>query len=115
MADFLLDSPAKFNGAWNFGPSESDRYSVLDVANKAVEVWGSGEIKIDTVSPKMHEAGLLHLNCHKANSQMNWFPKWNFDQTLTNTVSWYRQAHDGRYVRELSESQITKYMGMKND
>jgi CDP-glucose 4,6-dehydratase len=63
----------------------------------------------------MHEAGLLHLNCEKANSQMNWFPKWNFDQTLTNTVSWYRQAHDGRHIRELSESQINEYMGMKND
>ena len=61
----------------------------------------------------MHEAGLLHLNCEKANSQMNWFPKWNFDQTLTNTVSWYRQAHDGRHIRELSEFQITEYMGMK--
>jgi dTDP-D-glucose 4,6-dehydratase len=46
---------------------------------------------------------------------MNWFPKWNFDQTLKKTVSWYRQAHDGRQIRELSESQIKEYMGMKND
>ena len=115
MADYLLDSPAEFNGAWNFGPAESDRYSVLDVANKAIEVWGSGEIKIDKVSPKMHEAGLLHLNCDKANSQMNWSPMWNFEQTLTNTVSWYRQVHDGKRIQELSESQINEYMGTKND
>ena len=114
-ADFLLSSPAKYNGAWNFGPAESDKYSVLDVAKKAIDVWGAGEIKVDQTQTQMHEAGLLHLNCEKANSQMNWFPKWNFDQTLTNTVSWYRQAHDGRHIRELSESQIKEYMGMKND
>lgn len=110
MADFLLRSPAKFNGAWNFGPAESDQYSVLDVAKKTVGVWGSGEIKVDQAPPQMHEAGLLHLNCEKANSEMNWFPKWNFEQTLTNTVSWYRRAHDGSQIRELSESQIKKYM-----
>jgi len=114
-ADFLLNSPAKYNGAWNFGPAESDKFSVLDVAKKAIDVWGTGEINVDQTQTQMHEAGLLHLNCEKANSQMNWFPKWNFDQTLTNTVSWYRQAHDGRHIRELSESQINEYMGMKND
>ncbi len=110
IADFLLGSPEKFNGAWNFGPAESDRYSVLDVAKKAVAVWGSGDINIDQAPPQMHEAGLLHLNCDKANSKMNWFPRWNFEQTLTNTVSWYRQAHDGTKIRALSESQIRKYM-----
>lgn len=110
IADYLLNAPANFNGAWNFGPTESDKYSVLDVAQKAVEVWGSGEIKIDQANPQMHEAGLLHLNCEKANSQMKWFPKWDFSQTLVNTVSWYRQAHDGCQIRELSESQINEYM-----
>lgn len=110
MADFLLDSPQQFHGAWNFGPAESDAFSVNDVAKKVVEVWGSGKIEIDQTQHKMHEAGLLHLNCEKANSQMKWFPRWNFEQTLHNTVSWYRQAHDGAKIKELSELQIRKYM-----
>lgn len=110
IADNLLSSPAKFNGAWNFGPAESDKYSVLDVAKQAVDIWGSGEINIEQAPPQMHEAGLLHLNCEKANSQLNWFPQWNFKQTMINTVSWYRQAHDGSQIRALSESQIEKYM-----
>jgi len=42
---------------------------------------------------------------------MNWSPLWNFEQTLTNTVSWYRQVHDGKRIQELSESQINEYMG----
>ena len=110
LADFLLHSAQEFNGAWNFGPTESDNFSVFDVANRAVKVWGSGEIRVNQTTPQMHEAGLLHLNCEKANSKMSWFPKWSFDQTITNTVSWYRQAHDGSRIRELSESQIATYM-----
>lgn len=110
LADHLWQTPNEFNGAWNFGPAESDKNSVLDVANKAIEVWGSGQLKIDQEIPQLHEAGLLHLNCEKANSKMGWFPQWGFEQTMTNTVSWYRQAHNGSAVRELSESQIEQYM-----
>lgn len=110
LADHLWQTPNEFNGAWNFGPAESDKNSVRDVANKAIEVWGSGQLKIDQETPQLHEAGLLHLNCEKANSKMGWFPQWGFNQTMTNTVSWYRQAHNGCAVRELSESQIKQYM-----
>ena len=110
LADFLLDSPKLFNGAWNFGPSETETNSVLTVANKALEIWGNGEIKIDDEKQKMHEAGLLHLNCDKAKSEMSWSPRWNFDQTLFNTITWYRKTYEGEQSRQLSEHQIKTYM-----
>jgi CDP-glucose 4,6-dehydratase len=106
-------SPTSFNGAWNFGPDESDAYSVNDVAKQAIKIWGSGEIKIDAPVTQVHEAGLLHLNCDKARKEMNWHPRWDFDQTMSNTVSWYRDVNKGESVREISEFQITKYMENK--
>ena len=110
LAHYLGESPKSFNGAWNFGPDESDAYSVNDVAKQAVKIWGSGEIKIDTPTTQMHEAGLLHLNCDKAKQQMSWRPRWDFSQTMTNTVSWYRDVNNGNSVREITESQINEYM-----
>ena len=110
LAHYLGESPKSFNGAWNFGPDESDAYSVNDVAKQAVKIWGSGEIKIDTPVTQMHEAGLLHLNCDKAKQQMSWRPRWDFLQTMTNTVSWYRDVNNGNSVREITESQINEYM-----
>jgi len=109
-ADFLLQSPNDFNGAWNFGPDESDKNSVHDVAQRAVQIWGNGEIKVEKTDPQMHEAGLLHLNCEKAHSKMGWSPRWNFEQTMTQTISWYRKVHDGASVRETTERQIREYM-----
>lgn len=109
-ADFLLQAPRDFNGAWNFGPDESDKNSVRDVAESAVRIWGDGEIKVEKTDPKMHEAGLLHLNCEKAHSKMGWSPRWNFEQTMTQTVSWYREVHDGAPAREVTERQIREYM-----
>ena len=113
LAHFLIESPALFNGAWNFGPNESDAHSVHDVAKQAVNIWGSGEIEIVSDKTQMHEAGLLHLNCDKARKEMNWHPRWDFMQTMSNTVSWYRDVNKGESVREISQSQITKYMENK--
>lgn len=110
LAHYLLESPQSFNGAWNFGPDESDAHSVNDVAKQVVKIWGSGEIKVETPATQMHEAGLLHLNCDKAKQQMRWWPRWDFSQTMSNTVSWYRDANKGESVREISESQINRYV-----
>ena len=110
LAHYLLTSPKSFNGAWNFGPDESDAYSVNDVAKQTIEIWGSGEIKIDAPVTQVHEAGLLHLNCDKAKSEMKWRPRWDFLQTMSNTVSWYRDVNAGKSVREISEYQITNYL-----
>ena len=110
LADFLLKEPSRFNGAWNFGPAESDKFSVLDVAKSAVTIWGSGEVKVDQATPKVHEAGLLHLNCEKAQTQMNWSPQWDFEETMFQTVSWYLKTFNKASVRETSESQLAKYM-----
>jgi CDP-glucose 4,6-dehydratase len=110
LADFLLTEPSRYNGAWNFGPAESDKFSVLDVAKSAVTIWGSGEVKVDQATPKVHEAGLLHLNCEKAQTQMNWSPQWDFEETMFQTVSWYLKTFNKASVRETSESQLAKYM-----
>ena len=110
LAHFLLEAPSKFNGAWNFGPAESNAFSVHDVAKRAIRIWGSGDIQIDSDNPQMHEATLLHLNCEKARNELGWQTKWDFLQTMSMTVSWYRDVNHGENVRAISESQITSYM-----
>jgi CDP-glucose 4,6-dehydratase len=109
LAAKLLDQPADSSGSWNFGPGKDSVHTVLDVVERSIAHWGSGSVRVEAADSKMHEAGLLNLNCDKANSQLAWYPRWSFEHTLKNTIYWYRQQHDGVPAIELSRQQINEY------
>ena len=109
LAAKLLDNPADASGSWNFGPKRDSVHTVLDVVERSIEHWGSGSLRVEASDTKMHEAGLLSLDCSKANSRLAWNPRWDFDQTLHNTLYWYRQQHDGTPAIELTRRQIKAY------
>jgi CDP-glucose 4,6-dehydratase len=109
LAANLLDQPTDTSGSWNFGPGSDSVHTVLDVVERTIEHWGSGSVRVETTDSKMHEAGLLNLDCGKANSRLAWFPRWGFEQTLQNTIYWYRRQHDGVAAIELTRQQIHDY------
>jgi CDP-glucose 4,6-dehydratase len=41
LAEKLYDDGQNFSDAWNFGPEQADCVSVLDIANKLIEISGS--------------------------------------------------------------------------
>ena len=49
------------------------------------------EFKPDKDQP--HEAGLLQLDCSKANSLLHWHPVWDADLALKKTALWYKQYY----------------------
>lgn len=67
LAANLLFEPKKFSGAWNFGPRAESIRTVKELAEAVVKYWGSGRVLVDRDMNAPHEAGLLHLNCDKAN------------------------------------------------
>ena len=105
----LFQNPSKVNGSWNFGPPENAVHTVHEVAEKCVEHWGSGSIEIQSNPNDPHEASLLQLNCEKAHAQLGWNPRWGFDRTLQETVSWYRSVVGGANVFNTTQQQIKEY------
>jgi CDP-glucose 4,6-dehydratase len=105
----LLTRPASAIGSWNFGPPENSVHTVHEVAMKCVEHWGSGSIEIQSNPNDPHEASLLQLNCTKAQNQLSWKPRWNFERTLLETVSWYRAMSEGTDVLSTTMQQIKQY------
>lgn len=111
----LLSDPKKYSGAWNFGPRADSVRKVKVLVETLVDFWGNGEM-VDAFDPDaVHEAGLLMLNCDKANTQLNWYPKWNFEETIAMTVDWYKAYAEDKYTASVSELQIEKYMEENND
>ncbi|MBL8911063.1 MAG: CDP-glucose 4,6-dehydratase [Archangium sp.] len=99
---------------WNFGPETASARPVADLANALVKSWGSGSW-VDQSDPKaLHEAGLLKLSIDKAHARLGWQPRWNFDETISRTVAWYRAQVGGATVAQLKAltlEQIAAYEG----
>lgn len=95
---------AKYNGAWNFGPSDSDLITVEEITKKIVSYWGSGKYKNEISIKNPHEAKLLKLDCSKARSILKWYPVYNIDETLSKTIEWYKM-----FYNEIGKDNLFEY------
>ncbi len=115
LASRLYTSPRAFTGPFNFGPSGESIRTVSDLAGKMVQCWGEGNIRVEKAQDAPHESGLLHLNCDKARRLLHWRPQWDFDRTIEETVSWYKQVESGESPVTLTKKQIMNYMEKCHD
>jgi CDP-glucose 4,6-dehydratase len=109
LAAQLRKEPSAYAGSWNFGPSSKEARTVLEVAEHLVAGFGKGSISIEVSSEKHHEAGLLQLNCDKANQSLGWYPRWDFERTLKMTSDWYKHIHDGIEAEQVTMQQVHDY------
>jgi len=53
---------------------------------------------------------LLHLSIDKAYHQLGWSPKWNFDETVSKTIEWYKVSQrNPMAIRDFTLEQIQLY------
>ena len=80
---------------WNFGPDLIDQKNVEYVAKMVAEIWGGdNKIEIAEDKNKLHEANLLYLDCDKAKKELDWHPKWHIEDSIKNTVEWYKMFYN---------------------
>ena len=109
LAQAVYDKPQEFAGAWNFGPNLDDVYTVAELADQAAALWGNGaQWQIDK-GAHPHEAGLLRLDSGKAQTRLDWHPRWTTDIALQESVAWYRHQLAGDDMRLFSIAQLEKY------
>ena len=103
-------SDCKYEGAWNFGPSEDHIVKVRDIAKQAIDIWGSGNFKDIYDSNASHEAKRLVLNCDKARKELQWRAILSISESLWFTVEWYKKyTSSRRSMQKYSLSQIFDY------
>jgi len=115
LAAKLFRQPNFGISSFNVGPLESSVHTVLDVAQACVKEWGSGDVVVDSLEANHHEASILHLNCDLAKTELLWEPRWNFSQTVHETMDWYKRAEGHEPVIEITGQQIKKYEESLND
>jgi len=80
---------------FNFGPKEQSHQSVRQLVEAIISQWPlkAGPAKwVDESDPNaLHEAKLLSLDTGKAKRLLNWSSRWDFAETVGETVQWYRR------------------------
>jgi len=94
----LLDAILVGNGqgAWNFGPNESQVRTVADVSEIAGSIWGVKDKWVQDSAVHPYEANLLLLNSSKARTELGWRDKLNFEESVKWTMNWYKNVHEGK-------------------
>jgi CDP-glucose 4,6-dehydratase len=108
LAEALWSGP-ELAGSYNFGPQTHEAATVRDVIERARKVWGGGDVRYGDGTEGPHEAGWLALEIAKARIALGVTPRWDFAESITRTIRWYRAALDGTDARALSEAEIAAF------
>jgi CDP-glucose 4,6-dehydratase len=111
LAERLVDAPAKWSGAWNFGPERAK--PVNAVVDELTRLWGNGACwhRANGQVNAPREAPVLMLDCGKAAKLMGVKARWTLERALAATVEWYRAHLAGADMRALTLDQITAFEG----
>ena len=95
-------------GGFNFGPDPKANRTVKELVEEMLK-WRKGTW-VDKSDPNaVHEAGLLNLDIRKARKVLGWKPRWDFEETVKNTVQWYAAVANGANPVEATNAQIMGY------
>ena len=111
---YALSKNHGLNGeAFNFGPLVNQNHTVEELVNEMIIHWPGSEWQNKSADNKTpHEAGLLQLNCDKAQKILEWRATLNFKETALWTSEWYREYYNkgSKYALEVTVNQIEEYM-----
>ena len=110
LAEALLERPADFSEAWNFGPDPGGDRTVGEVVEKLAALW-QGKVRWEAdPAEHPHEAGKLMLDSTKARERLAWRPRLPLDEALRLTADWYARFLDGKAdLRTETQAQVRYY------
>lgn len=113
LAQKLYEYGSRYSEGWNFGPNDNDAKPVEWIVNSMCSKWGYNSCyEIDT-GEHPHEAHYLKLDCSKAKTRLNWFPKWNLEQAIDKVIEWVRLYKNNKDIAEVCFNQIEEYSNCK--
>jgi CDP-glucose 4,6-dehydratase len=109
LANAMWKKP-ELSGPYNFGPDSVEGGAtvrhVIDLARKA---FGSGKVRYEQASVGPHEAGMLALDVSKAKMILGVRSRLTLEQSVFETMRWYRDFYSGESARELCFDDIERF------
>jgi CDP-glucose 4,6-dehydratase len=96
---------------FNFGPKKSNNKSVNDVINLINKDFNNSvRVKRKANSLKSyHESKILMLNSDKSKKILSWQTKYNLEQSIKLTSSWFKEFFAKKNIFKVTQKQIINY------
>ena len=110
----LLNKNKKLNGqSFNFGPSNTKIFKVIDILKEIKNEWKSFQwLNIDD-RKNIRETKMLVLNCNKSKKILKWNLRINFKKTIKLTLEWYKAYYSSKTsqkkIIDITEKQRLDY------
>ena len=105
----FLDENTAWQSSFNFGPDSEDCRSVKDLVECSLKHW-PGSWKDESSSQALPEAQFLSLSIKKAGKKLGWTPRWNFEKSVEQTITWYMDVMENRRSAiEVCEEQLLNF------
>ena len=105
--------------AFNFGPKSDQNHTVKDLLVDLSKYWDFEDINqafILNEEKLFHEAGLLKLNCDKANALLEWQPSLEYEDNIKFTSEWYYDFYKNQKdMFQKTNEQLTEYELLAQD
>ena len=87
---YYLKKKKGINGeAFNFGPSKSSNYTVLDILKILEKKLSKFNWSVEKSDKKFYESKLLKLNCNKATKKLGWKSILSINEIIDYLAIWY--------------------------
>ena len=106
----LISNPIEYSSAWNFGPNESGARSVAEIVDIIVNCWGEDAGWYQGSIDNHHEAKYLKLDCSKAEKELKWKSIWTLQNSIIETVKWYKASINNENMNKFTINKIEKYI-----
>jgi CDP-glucose 4,6-dehydratase len=107
LATLYLAKTKKHN-IWNFGPNQEDIKSVKEVIDITEKFLGS-KIETQEIQKEFYESKYLSLNSDKAQSELNWLPRFTVEQGIKWTLDWHSNLKKNIDPANILRDQIGKF------
>lgn len=109
LAQRLYEQGDRYSGAWNFGPRDDDAKPVQWIVDRFIERWGDGAHWHLDGTAHPHEAHHLRLDCSKAETYLDWRPRWHLGTALDAIIAWQRAFLAGDDMQAVTHGQIDQF------
>ncbi len=109
LAQHLCTKPGANEGAWNFGPAETQTPTVAAVAECFLARLGAPTRWSRSAEPRGIERHSLRLDATMARAQLGWDTRYTITQAVEAAAQWYRARRDGADPVVLTDAEIAAY------
>ncbi|PIP39242.1 CDP-glucose 4,6-dehydratase [Candidatus Desantisbacteria bacterium CG23_combo_of_CG06-09_8_20_14_all_40_23] len=109
LAQKLYSNDSQYAEGWNFGPDDTDAKPVEWIVQRLCAKWGeSASYKLDD-REHPHEAHYLKLDCSKAKTELDWYPRWDIEKAIDSIIEWTHAYKKNEDLRITCLKQIEEY------